>query len=161
MQLGGGASNNQIINCDSYYNVDPGQGNADGFAVKLDVGTGNSYYGCRAWQNSDDGWDGYMRPSDDINTTLDNCWAFKNGYLKSGAVATSGNGNGFKMGGSDLKDKRHNFTVTNCLAFQNKVRGFDQNNNKGSMILYNCTSWNNGQNYGMNSSGVTLATCCM
>lgn len=89
-----------------------------------------------------------MRPSDDINTILDNCGAFKNGYLKSGAVATSGNGNGFKMGGSDAKDLRHNFTVTNCLAFQNKVRGFDQNNNKGSMILYNCTSWNNGQNSG-------------
>ena len=158
LQLGGGAANNQIINCDSYYNVDPSQGNADGYAAKLDVGTGNAFFGCRAWQNSDDGWDGYMRPSDDVNTTLDNCWAFKNGYLESGAVATNGNGNGFKMGGSDLKDLRHNFTVTHCLAFQNKVRGFDQNNNKGSMTLYNCTSWNNGQNYGMNSSGVTLAT---
>ncbi len=158
LQMGGGASNNQVINCDSYYNVDPSQGNADGFAAKLDVGTGNSFTGCRAWQNSDDGWDGYMRPSDDVSTTLDNCWAFKNGYLKSGAVATSGNGNGFKMGGSDLKDLRHNFTLTRCLAFQNKVRGFDQNNNKGSIILQNCTSWNNGQNYGMNSSGVTLAT---
>jgi Right handed beta helix region/Secretion system C-terminal sorting domain len=157
LQLGGGAANNQIINCDSYYNVDPGQGNADGYAAKLDVGTGNSFTGCRAWQNSDDGWDGYMRPSDDVLTTLDNCWAFKNGYLKSGAVATNGNGNGFKMGGSDLKDLRHNMTLTRCLAFQNKVRGFDQNNNKGSMILQNCTSWNNGQNYGMNSSGVTLA----
>jgi Right handed beta helix region/Secretion system C-terminal sorting domain len=157
LQLGTGASNNQIINCDSYYNVDPSQGNADGYAAKLDVGTGNSFTGCRAWQNSDDGWDGYMRPSDDINTMLDNCWAFKNGYLKSGAVATSGNGNGFKMGGSDLKDLRNNFTVTRCLAFQNKVRGFDQNNNRGSMILQNCTSWNNGQNYGMNASGVTLA----
>jgi hypothetical protein len=158
LQLGGGAANNQIINCDSYYNVDPSQGNADGFAVKLDVGTGNAFSGCRAWQNSDDGWDGYMRPSDDVSTTITNCWAFKNGYLKDGSIATNGNGNGFKMGGSDLKDLRHNMTVSNCLAFQNKVRGFDQNNNKGSMILYNCTSWNNGQNYGMNSSGVTLAT---
>jgi hypothetical protein len=158
LQLGGGAANNQIVNCDAYYNVDPSQGNADGYAAKLDVGTGNAFTGCRAWQNSDDGWDGYMRPSDDVSTTLDNCWAFKNGYLKSGAVATSGNGNGFKMGGSDLKDLRHNFTLTHCLAFQNKVRGFDQNNNKGSMTLYNCTAWNNGQNYGMNSSGVTLAT---
>jgi hypothetical protein len=158
LQMGGGAANNQVINCDAYYNLDPSQGNADGFAVKLDVGTGNSFVGCRAWQNSDDGWDGYMRPSDDVSTTLDNCWAFKNGYLKDGSIATSGNGNGFKMGGSDLKDLRHNFTVTRCVAFQNKVRGFDQNNNRGSMILQNCTSWNNGQNYGMNASGVTLAT---
>ncbi len=158
LQMGGGASNNQVINCDSYYNIDPTQGNADGFAVKLDVGTGNSFRGCRAWQNSDDGWDGYMRPSDDVSTTLDSCWAFKNGYLKDGTIAANGNGNGFKMGGSDLKDLRHNFTLTRCLAFQNKVRGFDQNNNKGSITLYNCTSWNNGQNYGMNSSGVILAT---
>jgi hypothetical protein len=157
LQMGGGAANNQVINCDSYYNLDPSQGNSDGFAVKLDVGTGNSFTGCRAWMNSDDGWDGYMRPSNDVNTTLDNCWAFKNGYLKDGSVATNGNGNGFKMGGSDLKDLSHNFTVTRCVAFQNKVRGFDQNNNRGSMILSNCTSWNNGQNYGMNASGVTLA----
>jgi hypothetical protein len=30
LQLGGGAANNQIINCDSYYNCDAGNGNADG-----------------------------------------------------------------------------------------------------------------------------------
>jgi hypothetical protein len=156
LQMGGGAANNQVINCDSYYNVDPGQGNADGYAAKLDVGTGNSFVGCRAWQNSDDGWDGYMRPSDDVSTTLDNCWAFKNGYLKDGSVATSGNGNGFKMGGSDLRDLRHNFTLTRCVAFQNKVKGFDQNNNTGNITLHNCTSWNNGTNFGLNSA-VTLA----
>jgi hypothetical protein len=80
LQLSGGASNNQIINCDSYYNVDPSQGNADGFAPKLDVGTGNYFYGCRSWQNSDDGWDGYMRPADNVTTTLENCWTFQNGY---------------------------------------------------------------------------------
>ena len=147
LQMGGGASNNQVINCDAYYNIDPSQGNADGFAVKLDVGTGNSFVGCRAWQNSDDGWDGYMRPSDDVSTTLDNCWAFKNGYLKSGAVATSGNGNGFKMGGSDGKDLRHNFTLTRCLAFQNKANGYDQNSNLGNITLLNCTAFNNGKNY--------------
>lgn len=140
LQLGTGASNNQIINCDSYYNVDLSQGNADGFAIKLDVGTGNSFKGCRAWQNSDDGWDGYMRPSDDIYTTLDNCWAFKNGYLKDGSVATNGNGNGFKLGGSDAKDLRHNMTVRNCLAFHNTSNGYDQNSNLGNMTLYLCTT---------------------
>ena len=85
LQLGGGASNNKIINCDSYFNVDPSQGNADGFAPKLDVGTNNYFYGCRAWQNSDDGWDGYMRGSNDVSTTLENCWCFMNGYLKDGS----------------------------------------------------------------------------
>jgi len=153
VQLGGGASNNQIINCDSYYNFDsPGGGNADGFAPKLDVGTGNYFYGCRAWQNSDDGYDGYLRPSDDVNTIYENCWAFKSGYLKNGS-ASQGNGNGFKMGGSDNKDLRHNVILKNCLSFSNRVKGFDQNNDKGSMTLYNCTAFSNGTyNYSIPSA---------
>jgi len=150
LQLDNGAAYNDIINCDSYYNLDSTQGNSDGFSPKLTVGTGNYFYGCRAWQNSDDGYDGYLKSTtqypDDMTTTLENCWAFKSGYLKSGAVATSGNGNGFKMGGSNLKDFRHNFILKNCLSFQNKAKGFDQNSNKGSMTLRNCTAFNNGGN---------------
>ncbi|MCB9207073.1 MAG: right-handed parallel beta-helix repeat-containing protein [Ignavibacteriales bacterium] len=151
LQIGNGASDNQIINCDSYFNADPGQGNADGFAPKLDVGSNNYFYGCRAWQNSDDGWDGYMRGNDDVSTILENCWSFKNGYLKSGN-ASSGNGNGFKLGGSDDKTLMHNFTLKNCVAFDNRIKGFDQNNNKGSMILYNCTAYRNGTNYSIVST---------
>jgi hypothetical protein len=143
LQLGNGASNNRIINCDSYYNADPGQGNADGFSPKLSVGTGNYFYGCRSWQNSDDGWDGYLRESNDVTTTLENCWTFMNGYLKDGSYS-AGNGNGFKMGGSDTKDKIHNMILKNCLSFLNLVKGFDQNSNRGSMTLYNCTGYNNG-----------------
>jgi len=152
LQLGGGAAYNDIINCDSYYNADSSLENADGFAPKLDVGTGNYFYGCRAWQNLDDGYDGYLRPSDGILTTYENCWAFKNGYLKSGA-ASGGDGNGFKMGGSDNKTLRHNVILINCLSFENAVKGFDQNNNKGSMTLYNCTGFNNGTyNYSIATS---------
>ena len=161
LQLGGGASNNQIINCDSYYNADPGQGNADGFAPKLDVGTGNYFYGCRSWQNSDDGWDGYLRPRP-LNvptTTLENCWTFMNGYLENWSQST-GNGNGFKMGGSDSANLAHNFILKKCLAFDNRVKGFDQNNNRGSMTLYNCTGYRNlSKNYSISGaidSGKTL-----
>ncbi len=149
LQLSGGASNNAIINCDSYYNADPGNGNADGFAPKLDVGSNNSFFGCRAWQNSDDGWDGYMRGANDVTTTYEQCWVFKNGYLKDGS-ASSGNGNGFKMGGGDtsnISNWAHNVVMKNCLAFQNRVKGFDQNNNAGSMLLLNCTGYANGTNY--------------
>jgi hypothetical protein len=158
LQLDNGASNNQIINCDSYFNVDPGQGNADGFAPKLTVGSGNYFYGCRSWQNSDDGWDGYLRGVNNVTTTLENCWVFMNGYLKDGSAST-GNGNGFKMGGSDLKDLAHNMILKNCLAFDNRVKGFDQNNNRGSMTLYNCTAYRNGKNYSISlslDSGKTL-----
>ena len=153
LQISGGAANNKIINCDSYFNKDATSENADGFACKLDVGTGNSFKGCRAWQNSDDGWDGYLRPSDNITTTIDSCWSFKNGYLKTGATSgVNGDGNGFKMGGSDATDLRHNQILTHCVAFNNRKRGFDQNNNKGSMTLYNNTAFgNNGGNYIMNS----------
>jgi hypothetical protein len=162
-QLGGGAHDNRIINCDSYYNADYGPGtttnggNADGFSPKLDVGTNNYFYGCRSWLNSDDGFDGYLRPSDNITTTLENCWTWKNGYLSDGVTTTSSmNGNGFKMGGSDNKDLRHNFIVKNCLAFYNKANGFDQNSNVGSITIYNGTAISNGgKNYFLNSS-VTL-----
>ncbi len=147
LQLGGGASNNHIVNCDSYYNRDPGQGNADGFSPKLDVGMGNSFQGCRSWQNSDDGYDGYLRTTqDDITTTYTDCWAFMNGYLKSGARADSGNGNGFKTGGSDAKTLMHNAVLTRCVAFDNKAKGFDQNNNRGSITLLNCSAYRNGAN---------------
>jgi hypothetical protein len=152
LQLGNGASYNKIINCDSYYNFDPPLGgNADGFSPKLDVGTGNYFYGCRSWQNSDDGWDGYMRPSDNVTTTLENCWTFMNGYLKNGNPITTGNGNGFKMGGGDNSNRdtlRHNMILKNCISFDNRVKGFDQNNNRGSMTLLNCTGYRNGaENY--------------
>ncbi|MBL7813369.1 MAG: right-handed parallel beta-helix repeat-containing protein [Saprospiraceae bacterium] len=150
LQIGNGAANNQVINCDSYYNADPTGENADGFAAKLDVGTGNSFKGCRAWQNSDDGWDGYLRPANDVSTTYENCWAFKNGYTKSGGTTTAGDGNGFKTGGSDAKDLSHNATLTRCLSFGNKADGFDQNSNLGNITLLNCTAFGNGRNYGMN-----------
>ena len=149
LQIGGGGSNNQIINCDSYFNADPGEGNADGFAAKLDVGTNNYFYGCRAWQNSDDGWDGYLRGADDVSTVVENCWCFDNGYLKDGRPS-NGNGNGYKMGGGDNGNSlnlAHDFIIKNSLAFDNRVKGYDQNNNRGSMTLYNCSAYRNGTNY--------------
>lgn len=154
-QLGGGASDNLILNCDGYFNSDFSEENADGFAPKLDVGSGNKFKGCRAWQNSDDGFDGYLRPADDITTTYEECWCYKNGYRKDGS-ATTGNGNGFKMGGSDSKVLRHNVILKNCLSVGNRVRGFDQNNTKGSMTLYNCTAFSNGINYMLD--GTVLAS---
>lgn len=141
LQIDNGASNNTIKNCDSYYNADPPDyGDADGFAPKLTVGSGNYFYGCRSWRNCDDGWDGYLRGADDVSTVLENCWTFDNGYLEDGTdPGAAANGNGFKMGGSDDKTLKHNFTLRRCLSFKNKAKGFDQNNNKGTMILYNCT----------------------
>ncbi len=145
LQMGQGASYNRVINCDSYYNADPPDfGDADGFAAKLDVGIENYFYGCRAWLNCDDGWDGYMRGADNASTIAENSWAFGNGYLEDGTdPGSQANGNGFKMGGSDDKTLSHDYTLYHCLAFKNKSKGFDQNSNMGSMIMYNCTGHNN------------------
>ncbi|MDA3615112.1 right-handed parallel beta-helix repeat-containing protein [Polluticaenibacter yanchengensis] len=148
LQIDGGSSNNRIINCDSYYNADKANGNADGFAVKLDVGSNNYFKGCRAWYNSDDGWDGYLRGTNNVTTVLDSCWVFGSGYLKGGALS-KGNGNGFKMGGSDDKDLSHHFTLNHCLAAFNRVKGFDQNNNKGAMTINNGTAYSNSPNFGL------------
>ncbi len=148
LQLSNGASNNRIINCDSYYNADPDDyGDADGFAPKLTVGTNNYFYGCRAWYNCDDGWDGYLTVANNITTTLENCWTFNNGYLKDGTDAgEKANGNGFKMGGGDNSNSArlmHHMILKNCFAFNNKSKGFDQNNNDGSMTILNSTAFNN------------------
>lgn len=143
LQLKNMAANNRIINCDSYFNCDPDHGDADGFAPKLTVGSGNCFYGCRAWNNSDDGWDGLLTAvengfPDDMTTTIENCWAFNNGFLKDGRES-KGNGNGFKLGGGTAQ--RHNMILKRCLAFDNLMKGFDQNHNIGDMILINCTGY--------------------
>lgn len=147
------ASYNRVVNCDSYFNADPDHGDADGFAVKLSHGDGNYFYGCRAWNNSDDGWDQFIKKEggfpDDITTTLDECWAFRNGYLEDDTKG-NGNGNGFKMGS---KEGRNNVIMNRCLAFENLNKGFDQNHNTGNMILNNCSGF--GSKDDSNSSKYT------
>lgn len=146
LQIDSGASNNTILNCDSYYNADSTLENADGFACKLTAGTGNKFVGCRAWQNLDDGWDGYLRGTDNITTTYENCWAIRNGYLKNGTKGL-GDGNGFKTGGSDDKLLKHNAIYKNCIAAGNAAKGFDHNSNRGEVTIYNCSAYANAVNY--------------
>lgn len=153
LQIGSGASNNTVLNCDSYNNADSLVENADGFACKLDAGTGNKFIGCRAWQNLDDGWDGYLRPADNITTTYENCWAFRNGYLKNGTIG-GGDGNGFKTGGSDDKLLKHNAIYKNCIAAGNVFDGFDHNSNRGDVTLYNCSAYSNGRNINFSSTNI-------
>lgn len=153
LQIGNGGANNTILNCDSFFNADSTLENADGFASKLDAGTGNKFIGCRAWQNLDDGWDGYLRGTDNITTTYENCWAIKNGYLKNGNKG-AGDGNGFKTGGSDDKTLKHNAVFKNCLAVGNVFDGFDHNSNRGNIEIYNSGAYSNGRNISFSSSNI-------
>lgn len=140
LQMKNLAANNRVINCDSYLNCDEGEGDADGFAPKLSVGDNNYFYGCRAWANSDDGWDVFYKKEggfgDNMTIIIENCISYKNGFLDLQTIAPSGNGNGFKCGSNQ---GAMNVYMNRCLAIHNKAKGFDQNHNAGDIILNNCT----------------------
>jgi hypothetical protein len=57
-------------NCDVYTEG----GNSDGFAPKLGATTGNTFYGCYAWDNSDDAWDSYDKTDSGYTYDLDYQW---------------------------------------------------------------------------------------
>ena len=185
---------NTIKNVDSHDNFDYETtsggaanfgGNADGFADKQHSGAPNHYIGCRAWNNSDDGWDFFERVSTGTETIIENCICYQNGapYYDmrnnprakgvdkawfDGKVGTQmtdrygntititlakypcqGNGNGFKMGG---RYTDHKVLIHHSYAVGNYARGFDQNNNDGTMYLYNNTSYLNENNYGFTTA---------
>lgn len=129
------------INCDSHHNydsrsVDHGD-NGDGFNS---AGPGNgstriTYIGCRAWSNSDDGWDAIATQG---TRDYKNCWAYANGY-------DLGNGEGFKLGNAVTTTQTILKTLNNCVAFDNADAGFNNNGDPQSAYrLWNCTALRNG-----------------
>lgn len=193
VQLKSEGGHNLILNVDSHHNFDyrlggtdkaDFGGNADGFADKQVTGPGNTYIGCRAWENSDDGWDFYQRiTTDSVASVIEDCICYANGpkeydmtnhpryktdyawfmmfedggcdildddsityhAMKLDHYMNFGNGNGFKLGG---KNTVHDVILRHCLSAGNTVKGFDQNDNFGSMTLTNCIGLGNGRNYG-------------
>jgi hypothetical protein len=134
-------ANNLVLNCDSIRSYDaPIGGNADGFSAKWSLGTNNVFSGCRAWENSDDGWDLWEGIAPVLIT---NCWAFRSGIDVWGTSGGTfnGNGNGFKLGGNGTSAVHH---VVCSLSFGNKAWGIDQNNNGAGQIVDQNTCWNNG-----------------
>lgn len=82
LQITGGAYNNTIRFVYSYRNCDVYTlgGNADGFAPKLAAGKDNTFYGCYAWENSDDGWDSYDKTDGlTLNLSYKECATWNNG----------------------------------------------------------------------------------
>ena len=138
----------EVVNCDSYLNYDPDSngGDADGFAAKMHCGQGIVFTGCRAWENSDDGWDLFET---DYSIVISNCWTWKSGVAQ-------GNGNGFKLGGNGSGgDSKGTHYAYNCVAFGHKVNGFTQNSHKDGLVVINCLSFSNGSsgyNYFMEGS---------
>lgn len=140
-----------FLNVDSHDNYDPwshqGDGeNADGFGVHYQwTGEATVFRGCRAWWNSDDGWDFI---SQEVPVIVENSWAMGNGYINSGS-GTAGNGAGFKIGSSKT-GIRH--VVRNNVAWGNRNQGFYANHSSGGNDWYNNTSYNNRVQYDMLAS---------
>lgn len=157
-------ANNLVLNCDAYNNWDSVSesgkgGNVDGFGFHGNKGsTGNIIRGCRAWLNSDDGYDCINNAE---NVTFENCWAFYNGY--STGFVSRGDGNGFKIGGygqapavTSLPNPIPAYTVRFCMAYRNKASGFYANHHvETGSYWYNNTAYRNSTNYNMLSQKIT------
>lgn len=136
-------SHNLMLNCTSYLNADAGYEDADGFAAKLTVADGNVFDGCIAAYNADDGWDLFAKVETGAigQVVIQNCVAFKNGYVldENGQEVDAGNGNGFKMGGSSISGHH---ILRNSVSFGNKAKGIDSNSCP-DIEAYSSTSYNN------------------
>lgn len=163
--------NNLILNCDAYRNNDDintpnstgtaNGGNVDGFGCHPNqlTYTGNVFRGCRAWQNSDDGYDCI---SAFAATTFENCWSFYNGYTQN--FVSRGDGNGFKAGGygsavlTSIPSPVPSNTIRFCVSVRNKSNGFYSNHHLEGSTWLNNTAYQNGVNYDMlNRRGRTTA----
>ncbi len=157
-------ANNLVLNCDAYNNWDPVSdsgrgGNVDGFGFHGNKDSkGNVIRGCRAWLNSDDGYDCI---SNSESVVFDNCWAFYNGY--STGFVSRGDGNGFKIGGygqapkvSSLPTPVPSNVVRFCMAYRNKANGFYANHHvETGHIWYNNSAYRNSTNFNMLSQMIT------
>lgn len=143
--------NNLVLNCDSHHNYDPDRKgeNADGFGAHSDD-DGNVFRGCRAWFNSDDGYDLINSPG---VATIEHSWAWRNGFVPD-TTDRAGNGAGIKAGGFGLnrarfpaKVPRH--VVRFNLAFLNRAQGFYANHHPGGIDWFNNTAFDNPRNFDM------------
>lgn len=148
-----GRGGHLFLNCDSHDNYDPtgrqGDGqNADGFGVHYQTtGKVTVFRGCRAWWNSDDGWDFI---SQEVPVVVENSMAMGNGWANYGTTRPrDGNGNGFKAGSSKT-GIRH--IIRQCVAWKNRASGFYANHSSGGNDWFNNTSYENGTQYNMLAS---------
>lgn len=152
----GAGSHNLVLNCDAYRNHDSvsqdGRGtNVDGFGFHGRKGSVNNVFrGCRAWFNSDDGFD-FINA--DEPARIENCWAFYNGF--SPDFRPLGDGNGFKAAGEagrtvdQLPDPIPRHVVIGSIAVRNRVNGFYANHHPGGIEWLNNTAYRNRTNFNL------------
>jgi parallel beta-helix repeat protein len=143
MYIQNSSTGNLVLNSDFHHNYDPitNGGNSDGLDVAyVAAGTSNTVRGCRAWQNSDDGFDAFENHG---YVLYDNCWSWSNGYVPY-SKTVAGNGEGFKLGRAGTGNSAIILRkVINCLSFENNNSGFHQEEADCRMELYNNVAYNN------------------
>lgn len=143
ISIGSDTSDINFINCDTSYcsdnNMKNPYKNANGFNCTAKTNVNNIHFeGCRAWKNSDDGWD--LFKSNGV-FTLKNCWAFDNGYDDN--MVKLGDGQGFKIGPTYAYENHSTEKLRfldNCIAAGNYKHGFDQNVLEAIAVVSNCKS---------------------
>jgi hypothetical protein len=152
---------NLVLNSDSHHNYDPLEdgGNGDGFGCHSNGG-GNVLRGCRAYANSDDGFDFINAPG---TCTVEQSWSFHNGYVPDTSTP-SGNGAGFKAGGFGSPPNipasgvpRH--VIRQNVAFGNRTQGFYANHHPGGLDFLNNTAFDNPTNFDMLVAGPRRTSC--
>lgn len=155
---------NLVVNCDAYNNrgLDSYSiGNIDGFGCHPNStsGTGNVIRGCRAWFNSDDGFDLINAKAPVV---IENCWALYSGYFTNFA-SSGGDANGFKSGGYGVSGGSYPTPVPRhvtrfCLAVRNRASGFYANHHTGGLDWFSNTAYRNGRNFNMLCNRNALGT---
>lgn len=118
------ASNNLVVDSESWGNEDPGKINADGFAVKMRVGEGNRLKRCYSHDNIDDGFDLFNKIEDGANGVV----------VIEDSIASNNTSNGFKLGGEGQPVAHQ---VRNSKATGNHLDGFTDNFNPGKLRIEN------------------------
>lgn len=156
-------SHNLILNCDAFNNWDYTSqngrgGNVDGFGFHGRKGSvGNVFRGCRAWLNSDDGFD-TINSSESV--TIEYCWAFYNGF--NAQFQSLADGNGFKIGGygrapvvAELPRPIPSNLVQFCVAYRNKANGFYANHHvEAGNVWFHNSAYRNRVNFNMLSQKI-------
>jgi len=127
-------SNNLIVSTVSHDNADSDGEDADGFAPKLTVGSGNVFRYTVSHNNIDDGYDLYTKSDTGPigAVTIEDSLAYGNGTLSDGSQAGNGDRNGYKLGGEDIPV---NHVIRRNIAYDNGKHGFTYNRNLGTMTV--------------------------
>ncbi|MGN9790042.1 carbohydrate-binding protein [Streptomyces sp. OZ13] len=137
-------SNNLVLSAESHDNADSDGEDADGFAAKLTSGPGNVFRYAVAHNNIDDGWDLYTKSDTGPigAVTIEDSLAYGNGTLSDGTQNSSGDRNGYKLGGEDIEVDH---VIRRSIAYDNGKHGFTYNRNPGTMTVSDNISIDNAE----------------